>query len=37
MGKDIPLLAKEGWPRHQKWSPSKEARTGWSVRRNLQA
>src|SRR5207249_4835842 len=31
----IPLLAKEGWPRHQKWSRSKEARTGWSVRRTL--
>src|SRR5262249_22601039 len=31
-GQYIPLLAKEGWPRHQKnWSRSDKARTGWSL------
>src|SRR3989441_1258796 len=30
-GEHIPLLAKEGWPRHKKWARSEKARTGWSL------
>src|SRR5438093_10805948 len=33
----IPLLAEEGWPRPKNSPVPKKARTGWSVRRNLQA